>query len=464
MAEQKSKNDTLVGGVNEKYNFMGGSHYGAIRLKSTPERYSGGSESPPVPVPESQLAYSEAVLRGGSMNYVRGSSGFAYGTNQDSGFESTMGFKGSGLPSKKMTLVELEHLGAFKPEDVVEKHVMLGSYMSGLGRPKGSKNRKTGAGEDSQDASPPVVEPKGTAGYEKALDLKNTYYQKSKRVQEIMDRYMKGKQAGASTILASGKPKKMKGGVLPIFSALTFLGKAFASDILEGLLSPNKQEAIQKAITEAREEGRKAGLTEGLRAKTQETIGSEAKKARTAQKIVEAPEEAERLQKEAEATQANERAIKDLQEQAKNDIVSSKGSGKRKMLSKTQDVQGAGKIDGRKVRGQAIAKLMKDKKITFGEASKMYSSQKKGSGKVEKLGSKKSGVRTVYEEPESESESESESDVPPVATEMKSSVKGGRKLNPKMASRMQLVKKIMASRKMKMIEASKYIKANNLKY
>ena len=466
MAEQKNKNDTFVGGPDAKYQsaFMGGSHYGALRMKSTPDRYSGaGIEGAPVPVPESQLAYSEATLKGGSMNYISGSNGYAYGTNQDTGYESTMGFKGSGKPLKKMTQVQLERLGSIKPEEAVEKHVMIGSYLSGLGRPKGSKNRKTGAGEDQQDVTPPQVEPEGTAGYEKSLDIKNMYLQKSKKVQAIMDRYMKAKKSGASTIMASGKPDKLDrkvGGVLPIFSALTFLGKAFAGDILEGLLSPNKQEAIQKAITEAREEGRKAGLAEGIRAKTQESIGSEAKKVRTSQKIQEAPEEAERLHTEAQATEANDRAIKDLQEKAKLEVAS-KGAGKRKMLSKTEDLtlQGTGKIDGRKVRGQAIAKLMKDKKITFGDASKLYSSQKKGGVKVEKLGSKK-GVKTVYEE---SSSSESESDVPPVQGAKLGTGKK-RTLNPTMAKRMALVKKIMVSKKLSMIEASRFIKEHNIKY
>jgi hypothetical protein len=496
MTQEKIRNDTFVGGPNEKYQsaFMGGSHYGAIRMKEHPDRYSGyGIEGAPIPMPESQLQYSEELLSGGSMNYTPGSNGSAFGTNRDSGYEPVLGFKGSGHKRRSTTtMVDLERMGRPEPTVPVLNSAKIGSSLSGFGRPKGSKNKKKEC-ELEGGNEPMEPEPKGTVGYETALDLKNKYYQKGKRASEIMDRYMKAKKEGMSTLLARGKPpvlnqtKRMVGGVLPIFSALSFLGKAFAGDILEGLLSPNKQRAIQQAIDDARKEGKAEGMKEGLELAQKERIYSGAKAERAKQKIAEAPqsENVEHLIEEVQQDKATESAIKDLQKQAKQDVVST-GAGK--------------KVDGRKVRGQYIAKLMKEKKMSFGEASKEYS-RLKGSGffsdltkKAVSIGSKaikgaisvakkgkelydklpeeaktaikdkakkvgKKAIKKILSEPESEEEKkyDSESDVKPTA---EPEVKGAgkkRTLNPRMAKRMLLVKKIMASKKLSMINASKFI-------
>jgi hypothetical protein len=509
MAKEKSRNDTFVSGLNYRYQsaFMGGSHYGAVRMADTPDRYAGGNiEGAPERVPVQNLSYSEETLAGGSMNYTRGSSGFAYGTCRDTGFDETMGFKGGGSKAPpKMTLVQLEQLGRSVQVKPILNSARNGSSLSGFGRPRGSKNKlKGGAGEDEDTPPPPIVEPRGTVGYEKTLSIKNAYFQRGKKAQAIIERYLKAKKDGANTVVAGSKPLTIKrnvGGVLPLFAIGSFLGQVFGSDIIEGILSPDKQKAIQKAIDDAREEGRKMGMAEGLATAEKARIFSSAKEARMKQKIAEAPESenAQHLVEEIQADKAKEADIKAQSKVAKAEIVA--GSGKN--------------VDGRVVRGQAIAKLMRDKKLTFGQASKEYSKMK-GAGlfsSIAKIGSKAlkvgksvaksavkvaKGVKKVYDdlpeetkkdikkvgkkavrkllEPkeekyESESDkeeaqksesdkSESESDVKPTKT----GAGKKRTLNPKMAKRMLLVKKIMKKEGLSMINASKFIKEHNLKY
>jgi hypothetical protein len=510
MAKEKSRNDTYVSGLNYKYQsaFMGGSHYGAIRMADTPDRYAGGNmEATPVPVPVQNLSYSEETLRGGSSNYIPGSSGYAFGTHRDTGFDQTMGFKGGSQP--KMTMTQLEQMGRSVQVKPMLNSGRNGSSLSGFGRPgrpPGSKNKPKlcgGAGETEDTPPPPVVQPKGTVGYEKTLSIKNAYFQRGKKAQAIIERYLKAKKDGANTVVAGSKPllgKRMVGGVLPLFAIGSFLGQVFGSDIIEGLLSPDKQRAVQKAIDDARAEGKAEGMAEGLATAEKARIYSSAKEARMKQKIAEAPESenAQHLVEEIQADKAKEADIKQQAKVAKSEIVS--GSGK--------------KVDGRVVRGQAIAKLMREKKLTFGQASKEYS-KLKGAGlfsSIAKIGSKAlkvgqsvaksavkvaKGVKKVYDdlpeetkkdikkvgkkavkkllEPKQEEKYESETDKE--AEESEKSVsesdikpkktgagKNRRGLNPKMVRRMALVKKIMKKEGLSMIESSKFIKANNLKY